>query len=350
MNTLNQARRTALRVKFNGTDITEDITPYLISASFTDNEEDLVDDFSLTLQDRDGIWLHAWLEDAISAAAASRKIEAWILRQNWNGDGMDEELPCGEFELDAVDVSCPPLTVTLRATSLPYAEQIRQTVHSREWEKYNLFAIASEVAGNAGMLAVPPGSGKNPEYARVEQFDESDIVFLSRLCKEAGISLKATDNMLVMVDQAEYEAKDAIQTVRYGDGSYIKFRLSTGERDSQYSSCEVVYVDISSGGVYSGVTKNPDAKNSQVLYKTAAVGSNAEAEQLAGAYLRQANKFEKTAQFTFPGNPMLCACMPLALEDFGAWDGKYIIKKAVHSVSSTGGYTTQVTLRKGLEG
>lgn len=343
------ARRTSLRVTFDGTDITEDITPYLLSASFTDNEEDLTDDFTLTLQDRDGIWLTAWLADAMNAAAASRKIRAWIIRHNWNGDSRDEELPCGEFELDEAGVSGPPMTVTLRSTSLPYAEQIRQTVHSREWENYNLFAIADEIAGSAGMLAVPPSSGKNPEYERVEQYEESDIVFLSRLCKEAGISLKSTDGMLVMVDQAEYEAKDSIKTVRFGDGSYIKFRLSTGERDSQYSSCVVAYYDLESGNIYTGTAKNADAKNEQVLTHVAAVSSNAEAEELAGNMLRQKNKFEKTAQFTFPGNPSLCACMPLTLEGFGAWDGKYIIKKAVHSISGTGGYTTQVTLRKGLE-
>lgn len=344
------ARRTSLRVEFDGTDITADITPYLISATFTDNEEDLTDDFTMVLQDRDGIWLSAWLADAISAAAASRKIRAWIIRHGWNGDNRDEELPCGEFELDAVDVSCPPMKVTLRSTSLPYAKQIRQTKHSREWENYNLLAIGMEIGLSAGMLVAPPSSGKNPEYQRVEQYDESDIVFFSRLCKEAGISLKATDGMLVMVDQAEYEAKDAIQTIRYGDGSYISFTLGTGERDTQYSACVVAYYNLETGETFAGTAKNADAKNSQVLNHVAAVSSNAEAEELAGNMLRQKNKFELTAKFTFPGNPSLCACMPLTLAGFGAWDGKYIIKKAVHSVSGTGGYTTQVTLRKGLEG
>lgn len=36
------------------------------------------------------------------------------------------------------------------------------------------------------------------------------------------------------------------------------------------------------------------------------------------------------------------------LSGWGAWDGKYIIKQAKHSVSHSG-YTTQITLRRSLE-
>ena len=37
------------------------------------------------------------------------------------------------------------------------------------------------------------------------------------------------------------------------------------------------------------------------------------------------------------------------LTGWGAWDGKYIVEQAAHSVGSSG-YTTQVKLRKTLEG
>ena len=53
------ARRTVVEIAFDGVDITESIRPYLLSVTYTDNEEDEVDDLQITLQDRDRIWAQA---------------------------------------------------------------------------------------------------------------------------------------------------------------------------------------------------------------------------------------------------------------------------------------------------
>lgn len=348
MSDINKARSSSARVIFDGTDITKDIKDYFLALTYTDCEEDETDDLSLTLQDRDGVWLSSWLASAIDAAASDRKIRAYIIRHNWAGDGLDEELPCGEFQLDSVDVSGPPLTVTMRATSLPYDSTVRQTTKYRAWEAYDLKGIAQEIAGNAGLVLWWSVSG-NPEYARVEQFGESDIAFLKTLCHNAGLSLKATDTMIVITGQAEYEAAAPTGVITYGDGSYIKFKLSTGEADSQYSSCVVKYNDPENG-LIEGTASNPEAKNEQVLVIDAKVDSDGEAAELASKMLRLKNKYEMLASFTVPGDPSVCAGLTMDLKNFGAWDGKYMIKQAVHSVSSSGGYTTQISLRKVLEG
>ena len=66
------ARRTAVEIAFAGEDITASIRPYLLSVTYTDNEEDKTDDLQIRLEDRDGIWLEAWLQDAIEAASAEK--------------------------------------------------------------------------------------------------------------------------------------------------------------------------------------------------------------------------------------------------------------------------------------
>lgn len=78
------------------------------------------------------------------------------------------------------------------------------------------------------------------------------------------------------------------------------------------------------------------------------VSSKDEAQALAHKMLRLHNKFEFTAAFTFPGNPSLVAGNAVTLQGWGAFDGKYIIKQAKHSITSSG-YTTQITLRKSLD-
>ena len=455
------ARRATMRLSFDGADITGDIAPYFLSATYTDNEEDASDDLQIVMQDREKIWLCSWLEKMVNAVryvesevtvktteevssgggaggsfkvgdtvqflggphyvsstaksppnspgpgpakltiiktgaphpyhvihtdgttrvygwvnanqiapigggtqtvevsttkqvmtSTGLKIRATIDAINWNGDGGDRSLGCGEFELDSVKCSGTPNTVTVKATSLPFTSRIRQTKQSKAWEAYNLSGIANEMAGLNGMRCdyLP---GEDPYYERVEQYRASDIDFLSRLCHDAGLSLKATDNTIVIFDQREYEGGSPVLTVRNGDGSYLKYSLDTGQAEVQYSSCHVCYNDPAKGYIEGTAYVDdfdPDAsKTNQQLEIYARVSSVAEAKELAAKNLRLRNKFERSVSFTFPGNPALVAGVTLNVSGWGLWDGRYIIKQAKHTVSGSG-YTVQVKGRKVLEG
>ncbi len=75
----------------------------------------------------------------------------------------------------------------------------------------------------------------------------------------------------------------------------------------------------------------------------------AEAQALAHKMLSLHNKYEFEASFTFPGDPKLAAGNTVELSGFGAWDGRFMIKQAKHSLSQSG-FTTDISLRKCLEG
>lgn len=191
-------------------------------------------------------------------------------------------------------------------------------------------------------------SSKNPKYTRVEQYRQSDIAFLSRLCHNAGCSLKVTSNIVVIFDQAEFEQNPEIKRIRFGE-EYTKYRLTTNENDN-YTSCRV-YCTKLSGEVITATVYVEDYKeddnNNQCLEIRQNVDSIAEAENLAYKMLRLHNKYEFEASFTFPGNPELTAGSVVVLEDFGAWNGRYVIKQAKHTLSHSG-YSTQINLRKAL--
>lgn len=441
------ARRAAVECAFQGVDITGSMREFLLSLTYTDNEEDEADDLQIKLQDREDLWLTSWLNDAIEAAASRDvatasvgvsdtgttsykvtpaiglnvrsgpgtsyakygalvcgtvvevsaiengwavfdyngktaylyaeylepvgeaadssqetasvsgttpgfKVQATILRQNWNGDGKDDVLDCGQFELDSVVAEGPPDVITIKATSLPFTAPVRQTEKTQAWEAYYLSGIAQEIAGRNGLacMFLPP---TDPYYDRKEQFKVSDIAFLSRLCHEAGFSLKATNNIIVIFDQAEYEANAEIVTITRGDHSYIRRKLQAGTADVEYASCRVSYTDPETGKCIEATARvedyKEDAKNNQQLEITAKVSSIAEAQTLAEKLLRLHNKYAKTATFTLPGNPAIVAGLTVKLEGWGAWSGKYIVKQAKHSVSRSG-YTTQIRLRRVLEG
>lgn len=282
-------------------------------------------------------------------ASKGLKIHAKYIRQNWDGDGKDLVLDCGDFELDNVKISGPPNVIIFKASSMPFGS-IRQTNKSKAWEKYKLSAIAKEIAGNAKMKCLYSASG-DPLYDRKEQSKESDISFLSDLCKDAGVSLKITDNTMVLFDQSEYEKKDPICTIERGVYPYIKYNLGTGKADVQYASCQVSYTNPATGKVLSGTAYADDYdeedEDNLCLEVEAKVSTVAEAKTLAAKRLRLHNKFEHSVSFTFYLRPEMVTGCTVLLRKWGPFDGKYIISQSKHSVGRSGS-TTTAKLRKVL--
>lgn len=287
-----------------------------------------------------------------SEAVKGLKIQAAFVRKNWDGDGKDKVLDCGQFELDSVEAAGPPSTILIKGTALPFNSQIRQTKKSKAWEGYTLSRIANEMASK-NRMAVMHESANDPYYTRVEQITMSDIAFLSQLCQDAGISLKVSNNIIILFDQADYEKKPAIFTIKRGSGAYTKYKLRTGEADKKYARCRVSYINPATGAKIEGIATVEDYdskdKKNQTLEITAKANNSGEAKTLAQKYLRLKNKYEYTAVFTLPGNPGLVAGMTIQLSGWGAWDDKYIINQAKHSISNSG-YNTQIRLRHVLEG
>ena len=233
--------------------------------------------------------------------------------------------------------------MTLKATSLPYASAIRKTKNSKSWDRYTLQGIASDIAGKGGLELVYECADEMP-LERQEQYKESDIAFLSTLCHDHGVSLKVSDGQLILFSQAEYEAKDSVFTFRLSHPTWISYSISVGEAKTKYGSCQVTCV-TGEGTSVVGKATDEDGESGQILRVTAQAGSVGEAKELAEAYLKRANLYEATASFTVPGNPAYAAGLNVTLEGFGGFDGKYVIARARHSLSS-GGYTTALSLRK----
>ena len=125
-------------------------------------------------------------------------------------------------------------------------------------------------------------SDSDPYYERVEQIDMSDIEFLSQLCHDAGISLKATNRILVLFDQRKYEQKPEVRTIKRYDHSYKTYQLSTSAADAQYASCRVSYVNPETGQCIEGIAKvegYTEDPNNQQLEITAKVGTVDEAKE-----------------------------------------------------------------------
>lgn len=276
------------------------------------------------------------------------EIHAVIIQKNPFSDGKDKVHDCGVFEIDSVDFSGPPDKLTIKATSIPYSSTLRQTKKTKVWENSTLKNIGAAIAGNNG-LQLMYLSEYNPTYKRKEQLNISDIVFLKKLCKGAGISLKVTSKKIVMFDAAAYERKPEVKKLKKGKKNILSYKMSTKTTDTEYAKCTVSYTDpVTKEKIEATYTKSGGGgENAQELKIEEKVNSREEALALAGKYLRAKNKGETTAQITVTGDADYCAGITVRLYGFGEYDGKYIVETATHNL--TGGYTTDLKLRSCLE-
>lgn len=350
MSNPNIARRTELALYFKGVNISGDLTPYLQDMSYTDNEEEKTDDISLTIDDREGVWMNNWLntknEDKTQRAFKGTEIHPVIVQKNLFTDGKDRVHDCGTFEIDSVDYSGPPAKITIKATSIPYTSTLRQTKKNKVWENCTIEYIGKTIAETDGFGFMYLSTAKT-KYARKEQVDRSDIEFLQSLCTSAGISLKVTSKMIVMFDAAEYEAKDPVKTIKAGRGNIINYKFNSKTANADYYACTVSYTDTNGNEIEGTYTAKSKTEETQELKITQKVSSKAEAVELAKKYLRARNRGETTASFTLYGDVELCAGITVQVYGYGEFSGKYIIEQATHSI--TGGYTTSIKLRSCLE-
>lgn len=347
------ARRAKAKVLFAGTDISKDIADYLLELAYLDAGEGEADDLTIKLQDRDGLWMLHWLEEAVDkASGGGLTIQADIIRENEKSDGKDARLPCGSFELDCVQASGPPSVVTIKANALAWSGSMRETKKTRVWQGMSLSGIAKQLAAENGMQC-RFDSAFDPVYKRKDQRETSDAAFLQRLCKDAGLIFKVTDGEIVLFDERIYEAKPVSLILKKGGGRYLKYDLKSGSAGTKYASCRVRCVDPSTGQCIEGIARasdyNAESENNRQLEIHEKADSPGEAKTLAEKYLRLHNKYARTAVFTLPGNPWIAVGQTVQIDGWGGFSGKYFICQARHSLSQSG-YTTEITMRKCLKG
>jgi phage protein D len=284
-----------------------------------------------------------------NGSAKGATISAVIIQKNFNSDGTDRILNCGQFAIDSLNATGPPSAASIKATSLPFTSAVRTARHTRAWENIKLSAIAGEISSKSGMTLMFESSF-DPLYDRREQVELSDIVFLRGLCYDAGISLKVANGFIILFDAAEYEQKPTIREISRGTADIISYRFGTGTNDTNYSRCHVSYTDPQTGRTieYTYTPRRADPKG-QTLKINERVKSREEARNLARRRLRQKNKCEFQAEFSLVGDVRLVAGVTVNVTGYGMFDGKYIIQTATHSVG-TSGYTLQIKLRRVLEG
>ena len=189
------AKKPTFRITYEGQDITEDLTEYVLSISYTDNTEGESDELQLTLDDSDGNWRGAW------EPQKGDKIKAEI--------GYDNALiPCGTFTVDELRFSMPPAEMNIRALAAGIGSPMR-TKTSSAFEEQTLEDIAQKIADKHQLTI--EGEIPNIQFTRVTQLRETDLAFLKRISKDFGVLFSVRDDKLVFT--SIYELEDSAPVV-----------------------------------------------------------------------------------------------------------------------------------------
>ena len=191
-------------------------------------------------------------------------------------------------------------------------------------------------------------SNYDPFFDRLEQTEQTDLVFLQKQCDDAGLSLKIGEGKILIFDDAKYEQAEPIATIDRSKFSRISFQDKT-TLNRIYSACTVVYTDASKNETFSYTfTPHKAPATGKVLHINQRVTSVGEAESLDKRSLRKENVKETNFCLTLPGDTRFLAALTVLIVGWGVFDGKYIITQATHGQQSK--CEVKLQLRRCVEG
>ena len=369
--------------KSKSADISADVSGDLLSLTYEDKEGGEADTLSITLKDPDGKWAGSWTPER------GDMVEVTLATQDRGA------VSTGKMIIDRLQASGRPRVFTIDAVSIPMQNSIRRTLKTRAFTKLHLKDIAQQICADNDLELFWDSAitdDENALYDKVDQERVSDLEFLQKLCKDAGLSLKLASEKLIIFGQESYESKEPV-CVLAESASWLTSWSFEAQQSERYKACTVRWRDMAgkskskaaakpSGASSNRFLKQPSARNrfldkaslsggskkkasvgkkaeyheytyedpsveesGQIYSLKKRAGSQAEAERLAKAQLRKLNLRQLTGSIEMVGNPLMAAGNVVALSGFGSFDGNFIITSATHSMGSEG-YRTSIQVRR----
>ena len=341
-----KARRSFVKMIYEGKDITGDITPYLKGVSYTDNL-DKGDSASFSLLG--DMWIDKW------AILKGDKFKIEITTVDWLHEGDTRTLNCGTFTVDDISFSGAPDLITISGTSIDISKGLKDVKRYYTWENLSLQEIARDIA-QRNDLELFYDDNKEILYDKVDQTKETDTHLLYRISKEQGLKIKITDSKIIIFDEEKYENLESVVSFKKQDMTNYNLQCD----DSKvYDCCEITHYDPNLGEQLKGRFEAPASsfykcKTGKVLYENLNIGvtgttkeeKNKFLNERAKSLLRTTNKNETKISFNTMGDPNYVAGLTMAVDGFGIYSGVYLIDSVKHTLDT--GYKCSISGKRRL--
>ncbi len=316
---------------YQGVDITSGISPMVVGITYIDHLDALSGEMEIEVEDHDRKWQGPWypgLGDQVN------------LTIGYVGEQM---LPCGDFELDQLELSGPPDGFRMRGLAAFVTPALR-TANSAGYEGQTLLGIARTIAAKYGYSVVSAGGAADLSFERVTQNGESDLAFLKRLAAEHDFDFTVRGTALVFYARSALEGAPAVETLTRSDTLSFGFINRTRRI---YGSATVAYQDPATKSLIAQ-TANSSAQmpTGDILKRAVRCENGQQAALRARAALHAKNLKFVEGVLRMPGSATLAAGNNVTLSGFGNLDGVYMIRSARHRLTRDGGYVTDVEVRR----
>jgi phage protein D len=322
------------RIVADGADITALINDRLLLLRTTDKPGMDSDEFELRIDDRDA---------AVALPARGARIEVYL---GYMGQALAR---LGRYTVDEIEVSSPPRTMVIRGK----ASGMRgsgKTTRSGSWEGVPLSQIVRDIAARNGWAPACPVQTK---VDRVDQRNESDFNFITRLAKQYDCTAKVADGKLLVLPREASQGASGkafgVVTITLADVSRWQFRL--GDRSAQKSvktqhqdkkTGKLVVVELGNDDAPSGL---PGVHTDRHIYP-----NKSAAEQAAKAKLAAFNRTTASVRLQMPGRTDLFAERLINAQGFKqGLDGQYLVD-SVEQTFDASGWSTAVECNGGKKG
>lgn len=207
----------AFMLKQDNEDITQDFSDRLISLTMTDNRGFEADQLDIELDDTDG---------QIAMPPRGATLTLWL---GWQGSALIKK---GTFTVDEIEHRGAPDTLTIRGRSADF----RGTLNSRReqsWHDTTLGKIVETIAARNKLAASVADTLKVVAVPHIDQSQESDAVFLSRLADRNGasVSVKAGKLLFLKAGSGKTASGKPIpqMMLERGDGDRHQFAIADRE-------------------------------------------------------------------------------------------------------------------------
>ena len=299
--------------------------------SYTDPASGESDTISITLANIDLRWANKWMPKK------GDKLTARIIEKSWDKPGQKKAFYCGKFCLDDLSYTGPGLTCTIGGVSVPEGNAFRSTGRSKTWKDATLKEVGAEIAKKYHLKL--QYIGEAIKLGAIEQSNEPDSSFLTKLCGDYGMAIKVYSGKIAIYDKGEFEARKPVATLEKADlqdwsynttlvgtytGACIKY---TSGKDDKEMKCVV-------GG------------GKRILNINEKVESLQEAQIKACAKVNAENEKAVTMSVTIMADNRIAAGSTVNIKGLYRLSGKYFVDKATHGISPDGAYTMALELHK----
>ncbi|MDX8000771.1 phage late control D family protein [Xenorhabdus sp. Reich] len=207
----------AFRLETNNKDITGKIQSRLMSLTLTDNRGFEADQLDLELDDSDG-----------KLDLPSRG-DILTLELGWYGQALT---PKGKFVVDEIEHSGAPDRLTVRARSADLRGELNAK-HDKSYHKQTIESVVSTIAVK-NKLKFLVGKELKDIIVHIDQTNESDLSFLTRLAQQEGAIASIKNGVLLFILQGQNKSSSGeelpvVEITRQAGDSH---RFSLSDRDA----------------------------------------------------------------------------------------------------------------------